>query len=447
MKDIDIDWNYIIKLKEFSEYFCTKDLLQLSMNSKKSRRLFAKEAFNTLNLRSFTSNRDYSSLYIKEEIVKRRNKINHFINPYKPLSDKLICSKKEFIKDLKLFKGCPINLVVNESRRYHYLLNEVPNVFPNITTLVLNGSAFTMDTLQYLLNNFKSLECLELTENLLFHNAEISSDYTINYPTSLRSLKLGESYVAMVKDKVNSIEINNDLGEAGLHELNSNQYLPNLATFDYYVLENYPEDSGDLVRFIKLNPQLKSLKLSGTYFNFRLFDTIKDYENLTHFEFKCFHQRSNLQGYQIPVLPYIKHLHLEVVHAKIDEIFVDNFPNVTEIVIESRWGINDNQNNIIESFKNLKSLKFISNDKFDSIENLTLPKINCLEKLEINLNYEKGSFKDVQCDLSAYDKLKLFTYTKSGRFSPFEKPNLTDELTKNWDFYYFPHSLTFVKSY
>ncbi|KXN66267.1 hypothetical protein CONCODRAFT_11934, partial [Conidiobolus coronatus NRRL 28638] len=291
----DIDWNLIIKLKDFSEYLCTKDLIKLSIICKKSRNPLIKDALNTFNLHSFTSNRDYFSLIIDQNTSQNGNK-NIFINPYKPLMSELIDSKKEFINDLKLYKGNPKKLVVSECLYYNYLLNEIPGIFPNITTLVINDSAFTMYTLQCLLDSFKCLENLVLTCSLIFHNAEISNDYIISYPTSLRNLKLGENYVTMVQDKISSIGINKYIGRAGLNEFNNTyQHLPNLVTFEYYTYEDYPEENGDLFGFTKLNPQLKSLKLSGSYFNFGLFDIIKDYENLTHFEFKCFHHWSNLE--------------------------------------------------------------------------------------------------------------------------------------------------------
>ncbi|KXN66265.1 hypothetical protein CONCODRAFT_87519 [Conidiobolus coronatus NRRL 28638] len=442
----NMNWNIIFKLNTFRDHLSNNDLIQVSMSSKQSRNLLAKHIFSTLNLCSFTSSRDYSSLFIKEETDKYCNKFNTFINPYKPLESELIKSIKEFSNELKLFKGSPNKLVVDGYGSYHYLLNEVPIIFPNITTLVINDSEFTMDTLKFLLDNFKCVENLELTDNLIFHNAEASYDYTINYPISLRSLKLRKNSVMMVQDKVNPVGIYWHKEGSGIHDFNGTyQYLPNLITFDYNTDCRRPEDTGDIFGFVRLNPQLKRLILSGNIFNFELFDVIKNCENLTHLEFKCLHYPDDLKNYEMPVLYNIKHLHIKIGQQNIDAMVIDKFPNLTELVIEFHWSISNEKNILIESFPNLKSLKFISNRISKYIENLTIPKLDYLEKLEFNLNWGEESFEHVIWDVSACDKLKLVNFTKNDSYTPYENLELSDELTKQWDMYYFPHKFAYYK--
>jgi hypothetical protein len=440
------DWNIIFKLKEFCGYLSKNDSIKLSMSSKKLRKLLTKNIFKTLDLNSFICNRSYSSLFIKEEIEQYGSKFKTFINPYKPLTRELFNSKNEFIEELKPFKGISKNLVANGFGRYHYLLNGAPAIFHNITELVLNDSEFTMETLRHLLNNFKSLKSLELTNNLIFYGDEISNNISINYPISLRNLKLGNNSVMVVQDKTNPIDINKHIGDPGRYEFNKTyQHLPNLTTFDYDMDCYQHDENGDLFGFIRLNPQLKCIKLSGYTFNFELFDIIKDYKSLTQIEFKCLAYSSDIENYEMPILRNIKRLHVKNSAGIINAIVTNNFPNLTALVVEYNWSISNEKNGLIKNFPNLKILKFILNNKSKIKNKLTLPELNKLEELEINLNYEEGCLEHVQWDVSAYDKLKLVNYTKNPNCTPFKKPELTEELAKQWGLYYFPHKLAYHK--
>ncbi|KXN65285.1 hypothetical protein CONCODRAFT_13183 [Conidiobolus coronatus NRRL 28638] len=444
----DIDWNIIFKLKEFCGHLCNNDLIQLSMSSKKSRKLSAKNIFKTLNLCPFVINSGYSSSVIKEDNCGYGFKIYHIINPYKSITSELTECKKAPQKRHKKINGNTKNLVFGDSRGHFYLLNEIPSIFPNITTLVLKDSVFTMEVLQNLLINLKYLENLDLTENVIFKDATISNEYSISYPISLISLKLGENGVIMIQDKFNPISIKKIRQDSSrTHEFNGTyQHLPNLVTFDYDVSYDYPEENGDLFQFIILNPQLKSLKLLGSVFNYELFDIIKDYENLTHLEYKCEYWDEELDDYEIPILYNIKHLHILVDRNNIYDMIEDKFPNVEELIIEFSWCNCNEKYRLIQRFPKLKYLKFISNRKSQSAGKLTLPKLSNLEKLEINLNYEEGKFEDVRLDVSACDKLKFFSITKSEYFSPFQKIDHAQVFENNWNYIYFPHKLFFSKN-
>ncbi|KXN64609.1 hypothetical protein CONCODRAFT_170984 [Conidiobolus coronatus NRRL 28638] len=342
------DWNIIFKLNEFSNYFSGKGLIQLSMSSKKSRNLLAKDIFKTLNLRSFICDKDYSSLFIKE-ISQNYSKYNIFINPFKPLSSELIESKIKFINDLKKFNRVLKSLVVNECVRYHYLLNEIPYISSNITTLIFKNSHFRLDTFQYLLDNFKCLEKLELFENTILHNAEISNEYTVKYPISLRSLILYENNVMMISDKVSSISIHEYcIGKETYNLIVTYQYLPNLVTFGHD-MELSNSNEKEIFNFINLNPQLKSLILIGLYFIESLFYIIKDYENIISLEIDCENCIDGHDPEEIPVLHNIKYLHVKYFNC-IGYIIKDKFPNLTDLVIYDDCGINNENNEIIESF-------------------------------------------------------------------------------------------------
>jgi hypothetical protein len=96
-------------------------------------------------------------------------------------------------------------------------------------------------------------------------------------------------------------------------------------------------------------------------------------------------------------------------------------------------GIDNSKDRLIESFQNLKSLKLISNES----ENL--------ENLEFRLNNYNVNIEDEEWDVSACKNLKLVTFTKDSTYTPFEIPEQIEEFAKQWNFYYFPHKLTFIK--
>ncbi|KXN65441.1 RNI-like protein [Conidiobolus coronatus NRRL 28638] len=372
--------------------------------------------------------------------------IYHIINPYKPLTTELDECKKQLSNDLEIFKEYTKSFVLSNSVGYIYLLYEIPCIFPNITTLVLNGSAFTMEALSYLLDSLKYLEDLNLTENLIFKDEEISNEYTINYPISLRSLKLGDNGVMMIKDKFNSVRKMKIIHEGSeTYEFTgTHQHLPNLITFDYDLHYDSSEENDDLLEFIILNLQLKNLILFGPNFSLKLFDIIKTLKSLIYLDFKCDYYEELIYEYEMPILYNIKHLNIEAIHYS-RLIIENNFPNVEELVIEFDWHRCNEVYDLIQRFPKLKSLKLISLNIFENAIKITLLKLNSLEKLEINFNYREGKFEDIELDVSACDKLKSISITKNECHSPFQKLDHTQTFKAGWDYYYFPHKLFFVK--
>jgi hypothetical protein len=444
----DINWFIVFKLRELSECLCDHDLIQLSMSSKMLRQHLNNIAFSTFNFHPFVSNGDYRRTIIKEEGTEDRFKIFHFINPYKSLTFELTESKKRFSNDLKIFNKNTKKFVLIDSMGYFYFLYEIPSIFPNITTLVLNDSAFTMKVLQHLLDSLKCLKNLDLTENTIFKDAEISNEYTISYPISLKSLKLGENGVIMVQDKFNPIGIKKVKQDSSrTYEFNGTyQHLPNLVTFEYDMSYEYPEEDGDLFQFIILNPQLKCLKLSGIVFNYDLFHIIKDLKSLAHLEYNCGYMNEDLENYEMPVLHSTNHLHLGITTNTVDNMMIGKFPSVVELVKEID-GNTSHQNDILaKSFPNLKSLRYIISHDAGNIYNFTLPELKYLESLEVNLNYKDANFENFKWNVSACDKLKSITFTKNEYYTPFEKLEPNQELFKRWDLLYFPHKLAFYKN-
>ncbi|KXN66268.1 hypothetical protein CONCODRAFT_11935 [Conidiobolus coronatus NRRL 28638] len=434
------DWNTIIKLKEFNENLSNKDLIQLSMSSKKSRNNLTKEAFNTFNLLSFTSSKDYSSISFDEKAGKYGDKFDTFINPFKPLSSKLIESKMKFINDLKQFNVSPKSLLVYNYREYHYLLSEISNIFANITFLAFNRSTFTADVLHSLFENLKSLEKLELTCNLIIYNKENSNDYSITFPISLRSLKLSGNGAIAIQDKIKST-----VNDKYVVDVRTYQHLPNLKNFEHFMGFSSPGDKEELFEFIKLNPQLNSLKLSGDAFYFDLFDIIKDCENLTNLKLNCVIYMPDLIDYQIPQLQHIKHLHLVFVDEDYESFLKYRLHNVTEFILESYGEYTRKNKRFIEKFTKLKSLKFIFKKEFDYSKKISINGLANLENIEVNFNYEKGSFNPMNFIVKTCKKLKLITFTKNPSQTPFEDLEENQNHIKNWGYLYFPYKLTYYK--
>ncbi|KXN66269.1 hypothetical protein CONCODRAFT_11936 [Conidiobolus coronatus NRRL 28638] len=426
------DWNIIFKLKDFGEYLCNNDLLRLSMSSKSVRSYLSQNTLKSLNFSHFVDDRGYDSAVSMKKTCRYQE---------------LTRSKIKFAQELKLFNGNPSKLIVNDSREYYYLLYEIPRIFPIITTLVLNNSVFTMEVLQYLLN-YDSLENFELTNNVIFYDKEFSYEYTINYPASLRSLKLRYNQCIEVHDANDTIDKTKvKHSKWGQFEFYADpKYLPNLTSFEYYMPKDRLYEGEDLIEFIKLNPQLKKLKFSGVEFNYELFNIIRDYENLTHLEMNFGYIFYNLINYEIPILYNIKHLCLQLDGIDVDDMIRDKFPNIEELVIEFDGGVTNEINRLIESFSNLKSLKFITNGESKDAKNLTLPELNNLEKFEINFNYEEGKFNLLNLNVKYCKRLRIITFTKNTSYSPFENSETNQKLIKNCEYLYFPHKLTFRKN-
>jgi hypothetical protein len=99
----------------------------------------------------------------------------------------------------------------------------------------------------------------------------------------------------------------------------------------------------------------------------------------------------------------------------------------------------------IENTPNLKSLKLIYTNNSKAVFDFKLPKLNYLEKMDNNLNYEVGRLKDVKCDVSTCKKLKSISITKNKYYIPFENPELIQDLYKDWKCLYFRYKLIFIK--
>lgn len=469
----DIDWNIIFKLNEFVDFLGNKNLIELSMSSKKIRKNLDKEISKSLNFHSFANSENYKSVVIDEyeEIIYRpiyspisnisdseSSNTSHdyittkktrycLINPYKPDDDEFIQSIEKLKSDLNPVQRNLNQLLILDSRDYSYMLCKIPLMFNNLETLIIVESALKIEALISLLNNFNQLKNFELAYNIIFQNLENPNEYDFNWPDSLKNLKIVGNEVKQVQSSFNHIDIKKiNYWYWGTMNFNvASKHLPNLLSFEYGILNYLPDDERALFRFIKLNPQIKSLKIQNGIINLKLLDIIKSYDKLTHFEFNRGYESEDLEDYEIPVLYSIKHLHVKISYSNIEEAAFNFFPNVTELVIEFYLFECYEKYNVIKNFENLKRLKIVINMRPKNTDKLTIPKLECLEKLEINLNYEYGKFKHVKLDINACDGLKLVTFTKKENYNPFVKPEQSVNIADHYNFIYFPYKLQFHK--
>jgi Leucine-rich repeat (LRR) protein len=166
----------------------------------------------------------------------------------------------------------------------------------------------------------------------------------------------------------------NDSGTTDLYP--PPKLFPNLISFEYMrPCVCYDEWEGQ-IPFFQLNTQLEILKLSGNIFNWEILNTIKDYQNLTHLEYKCGYHR-DLYDSESPTLLNVSHLYL------IDDIYCaydynTMFPNVSSLVIEyNRIFYLSNFQNAIGNYPKLKSLKLIYNICSEEIFDLAIAEVSC----------------------------------------------------------------------
>jgi hypothetical protein len=440
------DWNSIIKSKDFTDYLNNEELIQLSMSSHKIRKYYSKDIIKCFNFSAFVDSRGYKSTVIAEKYNNYGDLFYNLLNPYIPLTSDLTESKNQFVQDMKIFSKDLKKIIIHNSIDYSYLLYEIPEIFPKIKTLVITNSVLTIELLQHLFNNLKNLESLEICENIFIHPNEDINDYTIEWPTYLTSFKLCGNMIINTKDSYSKLVLRQvQYIDSETIELYSPPKLfPKLTTFEYKLSFNYLDNREDQIPFFHLNTQLKTLRLSGEVFNYDILSIIEDTQNLTQLEFNC-EDYCDTDDYYIPILPSINHL------CVIDDVNCayersEMFPNVVDLVIEYKY-INylHRFQDAIENYPKLKSLKLISNVCSEEIFDLAIAEVSCLEKLEINFNYDDIKFENIKLDVTACNKLKFITFTKNETSAPFENSKHIEKLFKGWNYLYFLRKLSFSK--
>jgi hypothetical protein len=277
------DWVNILNLNEFTRYFNLSELIKLSTSCKKFRIKLNSIIFKNFNFASFVTTSDYQNYTIKDDIfniikVHQVGESYYLKDQYKTLNSKLIESKKRFQSDLKLFPIHSSQLFILVYSKYH-LLENITNVFTNLTSLIFTDSKIKFSTFQNLIDKIAQLESLTLSYTTLYDNP-YSDSIPISWPTSLKKLKVcysktssyynGDSPVLAVSEVLNHFTSS----KLSFSSVN----LPKLKFFDYS--SDIETKILEIVDFLMANPQIKHLKISGHHFDIKLLVAIKSIESL-----------------------------------------------------------------------------------------------------------------------------------------------------------------------
>ncbi|KXN67124.1 hypothetical protein CONCODRAFT_10859 [Conidiobolus coronatus NRRL 28638] len=201
----EIEWRYVLKLKQFKSYFSINDLIQLSIVCKKFRLSLSSIILDSFNFESFVSNGNYITFIIYEEVNDTIGNFTCLYNPYILLKKEHLESKDRFVNDLECYSSNINNLVIRKVHDYYYLIYETPKLFSNITSLVIDNATITLDLFQYLLNNFSCLEELTLTCSKIHKRIQDMNNSSINWPITLKKLIIGWNLIGYIDERGDNV--------------------------------------------------------------------------------------------------------------------------------------------------------------------------------------------------------------------------------------------------
>ncbi|KXN67709.1 hypothetical protein CONCODRAFT_86804 [Conidiobolus coronatus NRRL 28638] len=477
----NLNWELVFKLKEFKAYYNSWDLNELSMGCKEFRKLLHSAVFKSFNFIAYVEANGYKSLKtdVNEEEDSNENDnnaannngedddyvdfemcslpidpeyiadISNIINPYLPLTQEYIESKNQFNSDLKNYHSRPKQVVLYHSKDYYYLLRDIPDVFSRLSTLTIAYSHLTVESLQHLLDSLSHLENFELTRCYLFQYPLEQNQIPINWPYSLVKFNFSDNFASFVEDKLSPIRLyNGEITNASNSYLKLfPKHLPKLTDLVCEVFGQDPEIEC-LEEFLKLNTQIKSLKIGGGSLNKKIFYIIKSYENLTHLELDYISY--NLRGSSLnefPILSRISHLSILLRNYLENlDLFILKFPNLSSCLIEAIYGDFDQFYDLCIKLPNIKSLKLKQHSSWGHPIEIILPKIDNLTGIEFSLHsfseYEKFKMNADSCK-----NLNSVKFTEYGDQSSSNNSNLTPELTGSWEVVHFHRSFSYYRNY
>ncbi|KXN65437.1 hypothetical protein CONCODRAFT_20729 [Conidiobolus coronatus NRRL 28638] len=307
-------WLNVLHFNELVDYLSISDLKDLSMTCKHLRIKLTSSIFNSFKFDRFINEREYKSCIFTQfddvfnnydELVKYTEvdaPENEFageidtlfvINPSRFDASDYKASKAKFIDDIKLYPCNPKKLIIDIHDCY-YLLYELHSVFDNIKSLTIQSSIVNFGTLQHLMDNLILLEDLALSNNWILKYKVDFSKTCINWPASLKKLKISKNYFADVEDKELSVILSRNIDS--YLDFNSlqlaNKYLPNLAILDYSPPGNV-NDFDELNDFLSANLQIRELKTRFVEAKPKLFNIAASLTNLKSFYISNYHYGDN----------------------------------------------------------------------------------------------------------------------------------------------------------
>jgi uncharacterized protein YozE (UPF0346 family) len=461
-------WLNVLHFKELVDYLSISDIKHLTMSCKHLRIKLTPNFFNTFKFDCFIDEGDYKSCIFTQfddifndydELVKYTEaeaSQNEFageidtlfvINPCRFDTKDYRASKNKFIDDLKLYPCNPKKLIIDIHDCY-YLLYDLHIVFNNIKSLTIESSIISFGTLQQLMGNLILLEDLTLSSNWILKYKEDFSKFTINWPESLKKLKILKNYFADVDDKELSVILSRNIDSyLDFSSLQlANKHLPNLVILDYSPPGNV-DDFEELSRFLSANQQIKELKTRFVEANQELFNTVASLTNLKSYYISNYHYGDNMDE----TVSTLNSNSVERLYMSLNEshsilnLIASYFPNVTDLTFSPCLMELSELLCIASLFNKLKALTLKTHLEFTKPTKISFPKLENLESVEF-IGANLLNFEEIKWDINNCPNLKLVSFTRpSNLHKAFEIPEQCDMLTNGWKLVSFSRKLSFYR--
>ncbi|KXN70324.1 hypothetical protein CONCODRAFT_170858 [Conidiobolus coronatus NRRL 28638] len=223
------------------------------------------------------------------------------------------------------------------------------------------------------------------------------------------------------------------------------KHLRNLVSFEHekFYLQN---NDDNICEFLKLNPQLTSLKILHSSFNPEMFSSIKYIENLSNLYLSCRNYEINEPDYSnIPTITSVTSLTISL--SRISEIgwkIIEKFPNLTELLVQMHCSDLDKLSTLAKMLSSVKSLslKIILNLAYS--KELNIPNIDNLKGLEFIMQY--GTYiDDIKLNISSCPNLNVAKFSKAKGLVYEKQPKINPRMIDCWNVVYFPHRVTYYR--
>jgi hypothetical protein len=444
----DTEWILIFKLKEFIDYFYINDLIQLSLICKKFRNCLSSNIFSTFNFNNFTNMGNYKTCVISSIENRYGSNVVHLHTAYNPLNSEMIDNIIKFNLDIKLFPIRSKKLEIRYAEQYFYLLKDIPNLFTKLTTMAISNSKIKFETLQYLLDSITCLDNVELSNNKLMHNSLRGTAVYIEWPNSLKNLKICTNMISRVDAE------NNFISPLTLifrltptdYPLLYLKHLSKLKYFEYKHICLQPEYE-NLCEFLKLNPQIASLKMSVTAFHPKLLAAIKYIDNLYSLNLSYERdQMSEVEYNHISTLNTIGFLTITIHDfCKNYDKIINKFPNLADLLVEMDCSSLEKLSTLIKKLPSTNNLHLKINLEHSSALKLSFPKLDNLKSLELVLN-STTSIKNISWNIDSCPNLKLVKFSKAKDQFYTKRPKANPKLVRCWKAIYFPNTIAYYRT-
>jgi hypothetical protein len=339
------DWAHLITFNSFTQYFNTRELLNLSQLCSFTRLKLKCELFKKLNLSQFLNDK------LKECSIGKMSESSTRFNIYRNLA-LYFKEHGNFITDLYL-KGLDIDNYIN--------LNEYSLI--QITTLSFCNLIIPLTKFNLILDNSKFLEVLRIKKLSLTYLGHDKTEHPIHFPITLKSLDINKcrwvDYSQMTRMPMGSYTHQSSI-EYDFHSplATSLQHLPKLSKL--VLVDNRNQYDQVLTNFILNNPQIHHLHTGSSLLTQTSLDLLEGLNQLKELTLDNCINNPSLQIYQLPKLTSIKSLkfkHIEPDNVKIVDKICNMCPLITHLYLDSVSSALSDLQKIVQNQVNLKHLK------------------------------------------------------------------------------------------